>query len=374
MNTPNASFEYICGLSVWDPLLTTAFGVETQVCAGNTRSSGNSNPCMLLQPSDIVAVSPTLLYVTYYQGITQLDLSTSPATCLQVSTAPLWLTPWPLYGGLMHLGEQVAGLGNDLAETQMLGNRDGIMVSTATVGGLVAPTSPMSLLNELDSTLLNYPYRLSFSLYRGRYLQLSPMLLKRVAVARALDTLMPPAYTQHLRGGLLQQCGSALLRPAAVRVRGGVCSSLFEPHSPWALYIGLTPRSNAGVRAHPWRQQLLQPFAAVGRPAAAPLLAGLSQLPSYAPCRCELMPPLLRELMRAVDRRLLRAGGGGDVRAPLLGGGGDGARWDHSLRRAVGSARARGPFLRSGLYSPPPPCPPPQWSYGVTDAPTMKCR
>jgi hypothetical protein len=88
VNTPSASFEYVCGLSVWDPELTTAFGVETQVCAGNSRSSGNTNPCMLLQPSDVVAVSPTLLYVTYFQGITQLDLSTSPATCLQVSAAP----------------------------------------------------------------------------------------------------------------------------------------------------------------------------------------------------------------------------------------------------------------------------------------------
>ena len=354
MNTPNASFEYICGLSVWDPLLTTAFGVETQVCAGNTRSSGNSNPCMLLQPSDVVAVSPTLLYVTYFQGITQLDLSTSPASCLQVSTAPLWLTPCPLYGGLMHLGEQVAGLGNDLADSQVLGIRDGIMVSTATVGGLVAPTSPMSLLNALDSTLLNYPYRLSFSLYRGRYLQPSPMLLKRVAVPHALDTLMPPAYTQHLRGGLLQQGGPALLRPAAVRVRGGVFSSLFEPHPPWALYIVLTPRSNAGFCAHPWRQQLLQPVSAVERSPAAPLLSWLSQLSQKLLKRYPNATSFLCELMRAVNHRLLRAGGGDDVRSPLLGGGGDGARWDHSLRRAVGSARARGPFLRSGLYSPPP--------------------
>ena len=65
----------------------------------------------------------------------------------------------------------MAGLGNDLLDSQVVLQlpylRDGIMVSTATVGGLVAPTSPMSLLNAQVSTLLNYPYRLSFSLYRG---------------------------------------------------------------------------------------------------------------------------------------------------------------------------------------------------------------
>ena len=161
---------------------------------------------------------------------------------------------------------------------------------------------------------------------------------------------MPPAYTQHLRGGLLQQCGSALLRPAAVRVRGGVCSSLFEPHPPWALYIVLTPRSNAGFCTHPWRQQLLQPVAAVERSPAAPLLSWLSQLSQKLLKRYPNATSFLCELMRAVNHRLLRAGGGDDVRAPLLGGGGDGARWDHSLRRAVGSARARGPLFRSGLH------------------------
>ena len=42
----------------------------------------------MTQPSDVIAISPTLLYVSYYQGMTQIDLSYSPARCLQIAGVP----------------------------------------------------------------------------------------------------------------------------------------------------------------------------------------------------------------------------------------------------------------------------------------------
>ena len=41
------------------------------------------------------------------------------------------------------------------------------MVSLSTVGALVTPDYPIGKLNDMVSTLLNYPYRLSFSKYKG---------------------------------------------------------------------------------------------------------------------------------------------------------------------------------------------------------------
>ena len=143
VGTPRASFNYVCGLNPQDPQATTQQGAAQQQCI-QFSSGSNTNPCMILQPSDVVVASPTLLYVTYFQGITQLDLSTSPPTC-----------------------QQVAGLANDLSVAQKLGLRDGIMVSTSTVGTMITPAHTIGEINTLQSTLLNYPYRLSFSLYRG---------------------------------------------------------------------------------------------------------------------------------------------------------------------------------------------------------------
>lgn len=143
VNTPSASFEYICGLNEFDPLSSINEGASSQSCSLNA-ITGNTNPCMLLQPSDVVAVSSTLLYVTYYQGITQIDLSSSTARCLQV-----------------------AGLANDLSVTQKTDHRDGIMVSNSTVGAIVTDTNTIGDINAAESTLLNYPYRLSFSLSKG---------------------------------------------------------------------------------------------------------------------------------------------------------------------------------------------------------------
>ena len=62
---------------------------------------------------------------------------------------------------------QVAGLANDLSIFQQAMHRDGIMVSQSTVGALVTPDFPIGKLNDMASTLLNYPYRLSFSKYKG---------------------------------------------------------------------------------------------------------------------------------------------------------------------------------------------------------------
>ena len=143
VGTPRASFNYVCGLNPQDPQATTQQGAAQQQCI-QFSSGSNTNPCMILQPSDVVVATPTLLYVTYFQGITQLDLSTSPPTC-----------------------QQVAGLANDLSVAQKLGLRDGIMVSMSTVGTMITPAHTIGEINTLQSTLLNYPYRLSFSLYRG---------------------------------------------------------------------------------------------------------------------------------------------------------------------------------------------------------------
>ena len=66
VGTTGASFDFVCGLEMSDPRSSTEYGASEQSCSRDI-PNGNSNPCMLLQPSDVVAVSDTILYVTYFQ-------------------------------------------------------------------------------------------------------------------------------------------------------------------------------------------------------------------------------------------------------------------------------------------------------------------
>ena len=66
VGTTGASFEIVCGLNQLDPMSSTQYGASDQSCSRDI-PTGNTNPCMLLQPSDVVAVSDTILYVTYFQ-------------------------------------------------------------------------------------------------------------------------------------------------------------------------------------------------------------------------------------------------------------------------------------------------------------------
>ena len=85
VGTPRASFNYVCGLNPQDPQATTQQGAAQQLCI-QFSSGSNTNPCMILQPSDVVVASPTLLYVTYFQVLNSPPRCPLAAYCTSVVT------------------------------------------------------------------------------------------------------------------------------------------------------------------------------------------------------------------------------------------------------------------------------------------------
>ena len=149
VNSPGISqFVYICGISVFNTRSNIPQGAGIYSCGSalndNSESiQANPNPCAMTQPSDVIAISPTLLYVSYYQGMTQIDLSHSPARCLQIAGVP----------------NVRSGMNPGLRDATII---TADMVATVAQSGQ-DPTTYM----QSEATLVHFPYRLGFSALKG---------------------------------------------------------------------------------------------------------------------------------------------------------------------------------------------------------------